>query len=357
MNWLAWRQHRKQFMIASIFLILFAAFMIPTGLNFWHTYQHALSTCGSTHTCNQLNGELFQSQIDQILIHLVPVAMVFVSILLGIFWGVPLLAREYAEGTNKLVWTQSVSRRKWLTVKLIWVLAGAAIIAAGFAALDTWWAKSNNALTLGRFGPIQFESQGIVLIGYAVFAVSLGVFLGAWLKRTMAAIGITLVLLIAIVMIVVPNFVRPYYYSPISQLTSVDNSNGAAPPNAPQSDGATLSISQTVVNKYNQPINWANPPQQCIVTNPGSTINTLIVGGHTRAAIPTKGGGNVAIEGRNGGPPVDMNCLAPLGYQQEIKYQPSYRYWDFQRIELGLYLALSVIPLAATYWLVLRRDA
>ncbi|MGH7233976.1 MAG: ABC transporter permease subunit [Candidatus Saccharimonadales bacterium] len=360
MNWLAWRQHRKQFMIAGIFLVLFAGFMIPTGLNFWHTYQHALSTCGSTDTCNQLQGELFQSQLDQLLLHFLPVAIMFVPILLGLFWGVPFLAREYGEGTNKLVWTQGVSRRKWLTVKLIWVLAGAAIIAAGFTALNTWWAKTNNALELGRFVPIHFNSQGIVLIGYAVFAVSLGVFLGAWLKRTMAAIGITLFLLIAMIAIVVPVFVRPYYYSPLSShvpLPTNDNSGtGPFSPVTPSASGATLTISQTIVNKDNQAINWSSPPQQCIVT-PGSGPSSTIVGGHTEAAIPVKGGGSLAIESQNGGPPVSLNCLAPLGYQQELKYQPSYRYWDFQRIETGLYLALSIIPLAGTYWLVLRRDA
>lgn len=358
MNWLAWRQHRKQFMIAGIFLVLFAAFMIPTGLNFWHTYQHALSTCGSTGTCSQLNGELFQSQVDQLLFHLLPVAIMFVPILLGLFWGVPFLAREYSEGTNKLVWTQGVSRCKWLSTKLTWVLAGAATVAAGFTALDTSWARAGNALNLWRFGPLQFGSQGIVLIGYAVFAVSLGVFFGAWFKRTMAAIGVTLVLLIAIVLIIVPNYVRPYYYSPVSYKTSVFNGNNG--PSVAQTlvgNAATLDVSQDIVNKAGKPLNWSNPPQQCIVTNPGSTLNTLRVGGHTEVATPIKAGGNVAIESRNGGPPVDLNCLSPLGYQQEIKYQPSYRYWDFQRIEIGMYLALSVLPITGTYWLVLRRDA
>jgi hypothetical protein len=357
MNWLAWRQHRKQFMIAGIFLALFAAFMIPTGISFWHTYQQGASTCGSTNTCDLLNGELFQSQIDQLLFHLLPVAILFVPILLGLFWGVPFLAREYTEGTNKLVWTQGISRRKWLSVKLAWVLASAATVAAGFTALDTWWARAGNALNLWRFGPLQFGSQGIVLIGYAVFTVSIGVFFGAWFKRTMAAIGVTLVLLIAIVLIIVPNFVRPYYYSPVTYRSSVLNSNGPSVAQTLVGNAATLDVSQTIVSKDNQPLNWSNPPRQCIVTNPGSAINTLRVGGHTEVATPTKAGGNVAIESRNGGPPVDLNCLSPLGYQQEVKYQPSYRYWDFQRIETGLYLALSVIPIAGTYWLVLRRDA
>src|SRR6266567_4539861 len=107
MNWLAWRQHRKQFLIVGIFLVLFAALLIPTGISFWHTYQHALTTCGQTNTCSQLNSELFQSNMDQLLFSdIVPDAILFLPILFGLFWGVPLLAREYSEGTNLLVWTR-----------------------------------------------------------------------------------------------------------------------------------------------------------------------------------------------------------------------------------------------------------
>ncbi|HUD08051.1 MAG TPA: hypothetical protein VMQ52_03170 [Candidatus Saccharimonadales bacterium] len=355
MNWLAWRQHRKQFMVAGIFLVLFAAFMIPTGLSFWHTYQHALSTCGNTDTCGQLNGELFQSSIDSLLIHLVPVAIMFVPILLGLFWGVPLLTKEYVEGTNKLVWTQSMSRRRWLTVKLVWVLVGAAIVVGAFAALDTWWSKSGNALSLNRFFLLQFNSQGIVPIAYAIFAVSLGVMFGAWFKRTMLALGVTLVLLIAVVIVIVPNFVRPHYETPQTYNVSLLNSVGPSSANIPVTNSATLIVNQTVVNKNNQPLNWANPPEQCVVATPagfGGGGN-----GHSVSAIPNKNGVPEAIDSRNGGPAVSLNCLQTLGYQMNIRYQPSYRYWDFQRIETGLYLALSIIPIGVTYWLVVKRDA
>lgn len=360
MNWLAWRQHRKQFMVAGIFLILFAALMIPTGLSFWHTYQHALSTCGQTDTCNQLSNELFQSNLDPILFHLVPIAIMFVPIILGLFWGAPLLTREYLEGTNKLVWTQSISRRRWLTVKLVWVLVGAAITAGAFAALDTWWSRTGNALNLNRFGNLAFSSQGIVPVSYAVFAVALGIMLGAWFKRTMVALGVTLFLLIAIVLVVVPNFVRPHYETPMSyKMSLLGNTriNGVATnPNNPFTNSAALVVSQTIVSSQNQPLDWTNPPKQCIVTNPGGFIGGG-AGVHKQAvAAPGQNGGE-ALASQNGGPAVSLNCLQTLGYQMDTKYQPSYRYWDFQRIETGLYLALSVIPIGATYWLVLRRDA
>jgi ABC-type transport system involved in multi-copper enzyme maturation permease subunit len=358
MNWLAWRQHRKQFLVAGIFLALFTALMIPTGLHLWHTYQHALATCGSTDTCSQVRDE-FDNQYGLIR-HLVPVAFLFIPIVLGLFWGVPFLAKEYAEGTNKLIWTQSVSRKKWLTVKLIWVILGTAIIAGAFAALMTWWSKTNNAINLNRFNEVFFNTQGIVPVAYSVFAVSLGIALGAWFRRTMVALGIALVLLIAIGLVVVPNFIRPHYETPVSYKMSLlanPKINGVATnSNDPTANSAVLVVSQTTVDSKNLPLDWANPPKSCIRTAPAGFVGGG-EGVHQHAvAAPGQNGGD-ALGSQNGGPTVSMNCLATLGYQQDTQYQPSYRYWDFQRIETGLYLALSILPIGATYWLVLRRDA
>jgi ABC-type transport system involved in multi-copper enzyme maturation permease subunit len=358
MNWLAWRQHRKQFLAVGIILVLYAALLIPTGIHFWDTYQHALSTCGKTDTCNQLVGELFQSSIDNALFQFVPLAILFLPVVLGLFWGAPFLAREYSEGTNKLVWTQGISRRKWLSVKLAWVLAGTIAYVSAFTALDTWWFKTVNSLTQDRFDNLHFATQGMVPVGYAVFAVALGISAGAWFKRTMVALGVTLGLLTAIVLIM-PIFVRPHYATPLTYNATLLSSTGQVQgdplsPQAPPNSGASLLVSGSLVSKDGQPVSWSSPPQSCIVTNPDDGVGS--VGPHTAVAIK---GGPVrdAIVSRNGGPAVDINCLGKLGYHWATKYQPSYRYWDFQRIETAMYLGLSAIPIAATYWLVLRRDA
>lgn len=359
MNWLAWRQHRKQLMFVGLFLVIFAAITIPTGLNFWHTYQHALSTCKTTGTCDQLSSELFQSNLDGLLFHLVPLAVIFLPILLGLFWGVPFLAREYSEGTNKLVWTQSISRRKWLTVKLVWVLLGAVILTAAFTALDTWWFKSNNALNQSRFGSGAFSTQGIVPIAYAVFAVALGIMLGAWFRRTMVALGVTLFLLIAIMLILVPNGLRPHYETPLSYKVSLLNGdipgtsiNGNPTSSNGPASGASLILDQYPVNSKSQPLDFTNPPKQCIVTPP--TNGVASIGGHK---VATAVGNPMPIISENGGPAISVDCLNTLGYKMDIKYQPASRYWDFQWIETALYLAMSGIVISATYWLVLKRDA
>jgi hypothetical protein len=47
--------------------------------------------------------------------------------------------------------------------------------------------------------------------------------------------------------------------------------------------------------------------------------------------------------------------LTQHGYTQWTRYQPGSRFWPFQWIESGWLLALSVLLIAATVWLVSRR--
>jgi hypothetical protein len=50
-------------------------------------------------------------------------------------------------------------------------------------------------------------------------------------------------------------------------------------------------------------------------------------------------------------------CVVQHGYTQWTSYQPGSRFWPFQWIEGGWLLALSVLLIAATLWLVRHRAA
>ena len=50
-----------------------------------------------------------------------------------------------------------------------------------------------------------------------------------------------------------------------------------------------------------------------------------------------------------------LHDLTQHGYTQWTSYQPGSRFWPFQWIEAGWLLALSVLLIAATVWLVDRR--
>lgn len=346
MNWFVFKQHRKQFLIFGIFLLIYAAVVIPTGLHFWHVYQHTLADCQqnpANPTCTDLStSSLFPTVPDRLLTGLVPIIVLFLPVILGVFWGAPLLAREYEGGTDQLVWTQSVSRRKWLTVKLVWLLAATVILMAAFAALLTWWSKTTNVLDIDRFSNgNEFGTQGIVPVGIGLFAVAYGTLFGAWFRKTMVAVGVTLALFVVVAHIVIPNLVRPNYMKPVTISAPIGprqlNDNGKIPQNA-------WIVSQLIYNGNGQAIYgdiYPAMPADCQKL----TENIQVPNDSHIAKLKAAG-----ID------PVN-DCLNSHGWHQVAKYQPAYRYWDFQRIEAGIYLGLTAVAIGATYWLVLKRDA
>ena len=44
--------------------------------------------------------------------------VIFAPALIGVFWGAPLVAREFETGTFRLAWTEGVTRRSWIATKL-----------------------------------------------------------------------------------------------------------------------------------------------------------------------------------------------------------------------------------------------
>ena len=80
--------------------------------------------------------------------------------LIGMFWGAPLVAREFEEGTFRLAWTQSVTRTRWMAVKLA-VVGLASMAAAGLLSLVvTWWSGPLDRADLNQFAT--FDQRGIV---------------------------------------------------------------------------------------------------------------------------------------------------------------------------------------------------
>ena len=99
-------------------------------------------------------------------------------VLVGLFVGAPLVAAEAEAGTTQFAWMQSVTRKRWLTVKIGWMLLAAAVWGGVISALVTWWEGPNNAQQLDVFDPGRFDIMGIVPVAYSLFAVALGIAAG-----------------------------------------------------------------------------------------------------------------------------------------------------------------------------------
>jgi hypothetical protein len=315
MNAMVWRLHRNQVWFALCALALVGVLLLVTGTVMAHEYRSALASCQASRTCGTLVSQLFRG--DGAIIDLVDLTIV-VPLLLGLFWGAPLLAKEFEDNTHSWAWTQGVGRPRWLRANIGWSLVAAAIWGGALAVLVSYWRFPENAL-YSRFQA--FDVQGILPVAYAIFAVALGIAVGSVVRRVLPSLATTLALFVGL-RAVVGVYLRPHYMSPITKLF---------PPVGPASSPAgAWVLSTSYVNGQGQNLGAGFPiaelPAQC------------------RSAL-LKGTG---VNGR---------CLTSHGFHQLVTYQPDSRFWAFQGIEAALFLVLAAALIGFAWWRVVSRDA
>jgi hypothetical protein len=119
-------------------------------------------------------------------------------VVIGVLIGAPLVAREIEQRTQLVAWTQSIPRRRWYATKtgmLACCLAVAGLL-AGIAADRVQIPLSRGGLTSSRW--IWFFSIDLAPAAEAVLAFALAAAIGAWLRRTLPAIGAALVCFLAL---------------------------------------------------------------------------------------------------------------------------------------------------------------
>jgi hypothetical protein len=52
-----------------------------------------------------------------------------------------------------------------------------------------------------------------------------------------------------------------------------------------------------------------------------------------------------------------FSCLARDGFRGYATYQPGYRFWPFQFIETGIFVALAAVLVAVAFLVLRRKDA
>ena len=331
MTWLVWRQYRWQAAIAAVLLAGFAAVLIVTGLQMASQWHSLLTTCTNSSPCRATSVSL-----GSVVGHDLVVLSLAVPVILGFLWGAPLVAHELETGTVNYAWAQSITKARWLTVKAGWLLLAAAIWAGAVAALVTWWSSPRNAFYSEQFQPNYFDQQGIVPIGYAVFATALGIAAGTVCRRTLVAIAVTIGGFIGVRLLVSQSLRAHYmaavtaYYNPLSS---------QVPP------GSAWVLSTGVVDKYGHVFSGGSAPE---------------VNGVPLTAIPTSCRSLLMAD------PTTLSksklhqaisCMQASGFRGFTTYQPAYHYWPFQGIETGIYLALAAVLLAVTFFVVRYRDA
>jgi hypothetical protein len=338
MIWLTWRQFRAAAAMMLAALAALAAVLALTGPGLAHDYSTGIAACTTQSGCSDFVRQFFQDHQTPFLA--LSAVVLVLPALIGLFWGAPLVTRELEAGTHRLVWNQSVTRTRWLAVKL--ALTGlAAMTAAGLGSLAvTWWSSpiDKAAQNFPKMAPLLFGARGIVPVGYAAFAFALGVTVGMLVRRTLPAMAITLAVFVA-VQFAMPLLVRPHL----------------APPTR-----STIQITESSLEYFS----LRQDGRIRVGTKAADTgawvlsSHTVDASGHAVDSIPpspslSPSSGPCAPSQRGLSP-----CLAEvtrLGYRQQVTYQPSSRFWPFQWYETGIYTAVTLGLAGFCFWWIRRR--
>ncbi|HEY3951903.1 MAG TPA: ABC transporter permease [Streptosporangiaceae bacterium] len=347
---LAWRQFRTQAVVAYGLLAVIAVVLVITGVQLVHYYDSYVATCGAHGDCSPAQ-TAFLARDHIVQAALGPVLLVLPA-LIGMFWGAPLIARELETGTFRLAWTQSMTRGRWLTVKLV-MLGLASMAVTGLLSLAvTWWFSRMDQLNLNRFTPGVFEDRGIVPIGYAAFAFALGVAAGVLIRRTVPAMAATL-LPYAGARLAVAFWVRPHLMTPLRSTAPLSlGGPGKGTPNPSDwlLSSQTLNRAGQVIGQNGGIIVGHNMQEISFQPRPGGV---WLAGAGRCPNIPagtTMGRGSPV--GRSG---ALQTCIDKLGVHQQLVYQPISRYWAFQGYETGIFLAAAAVLAGFCLWWVRRR--
>jgi hypothetical protein len=345
MTWVAWRQFRAQALTVLVLLAAAAIVFLVTGLRMHHSYAADKAACAPLHACDGATpaARALGAQISQLqrsyepVFGLLQLLVIAVPALIGIFWGAPLIGRELETGTHQLAWNQTVTRTRWLAVKL--VVVGVAVLAttAILSWLLTWWAGPLDHLNGSRWAAMTFASRDIVPLGYAAFAFALGTTLGLLLRRTLPAMAITLAVFTA-VQIFVPTLIRPHLLPsttasfPInqasaSQFLNFEGSQTEFRFDLPTPRGAWLTSRPPVMNSAGQVVRTENYAD-CFPDSQGDAPDLSQIGA----------------------------CLAKDNLHQTVTYHPASHYWPLQWLETGIFLVLAGALAGACFWRIRRRQ-
>ena len=345
MIWVAWRQFRTQALVTLGPLAAFAVLVLVTGLHLHDVY----SSLGGAH-CRARNDCQELIDHDVALADLLGVVLLAIPALLGMFWGAPLLARELESGTYRLAWTQSVTRRHWLSVRVA-LVGVAALAVAGLASwLVSWWFAPLDAVNLNRFAPSVFTARGVVAIGYAAFAFALGLATGALMRRTLPAMVATLFGFVA-ARVTFSLWVRPHLLPSQGVLDSPTLGKGVEFLSTPS--GVSVGASPPAI-----PNAWMM--STAIVDRARHVLGTVRLHDLLVRTCPAVAAGQVPNPGPNGPPGgAVLRCESVLSHhiQQLVTYQPPSHYWPLQALEAGIFLAAALALIVATLWRVRPRAA
>ncbi len=329
MGWVTWRQHRPTLTSVPALLGAVAVFLWIAGLKIHHNYA-ALAACRpfTSSACQALNSSF--NSTDWTMGNTIDILLQLAPALIGAFAGAPVLARELETGSFRYAWTQGFGRERQTIAKLALLAVVITATAGAFSLVSTWFFQpflAQGDMTV--LSASAFVTRGIAFAAWTLAAFTIGALAGMFIRRIIPAMAVTLGAYLGLDLLTWL-VLRPHY--PLALVTSnpglFDVTSNSGVFNVPSASSSPWMLSTW----------W---------TGPGGKPASQSVISQVLALFP-----------HNGAPRVKetlAQAFAQHGITQWWRYIPVSRFWPMQFIEAGWLLALSVLLIAATVWLVRRR--
>ena len=198
MLWVTWRQHRGVLVSVLVAFAFAVASMLVYGRRIHHDFA-ILRACRpvASLACQGLSN--YFNSTDWHLGNYLQVAVLAAPVLLAMFAGPPVIARDLENSTYRYAWTQGIGRVRWTVAKI--VILGAVVTIAAFAIsqLFTWFfAPFLTTENLTVYTPSVFDTHGVSYAAWTLTAFCLGAFVGTLVRRILPAMAITPVAYVAL---------------------------------------------------------------------------------------------------------------------------------------------------------------
>ncbi|GAA1571949.1 ABC transporter permease [Dactylosporangium maewongense] len=322
--WLTWRQHRWVLLSLLVFAVVVVGWMVYVSADMASLYE----------ACHNTKCQPFTPEYAQIYggyglktqAEFLALVAQYTPLLVGIFVGVPLLAREHEQRTLLLAWSQDVTPVRWLWTKLALLGAFVAVVAALVSVAAHVMAHTYVTVVGGSLFAVQtFMVTGLLPLASAVCWFTVGVALGAVIKRTLPAVfGVIAAFIGALLGLQwrYPTLMKPL----VVYLQSGEPGPAGADHNALVVSGLIQFGPDTKSNLYDSPgheVTYADLLRMCPeLSNSSGTM------------VP--------------------DCVERNHLLTYVTYQPSSRLPLFHLIVAGGYLGLAALAVVAV-WLIVRR--
>jgi ABC-2 family transporter protein len=317
--WLAWRQSRATILVTGGLVAALCGGLV------WADAQLPNAPCPEDSNC-WVTAHRYESWAAPLL--WLTLALPFFA---AVFWGAPLVAREYEQRTHLLAWSQDVSERRWLLSRIVLLGSISSCLAIAVVLAATPLLHTVRVAGVGDgfnelWDTVPFEAAAPLAVAYTIAGLGVGLAVGTLIRRVVPAMGITLAAFA--VMRVLLQRLRFSLLPPLHRLVPVEFYVGA-----------------------NASFSEVGPAAD----TPGPT--DYILGGEwvDASGRPTELP-RACVDGATGSQDSFFQCLRESGITHwREAYQPANRIDVLRLIETGIFVAVAVAAIAAVAYLVQRR--